>query len=209
MAKLIDLTGKKYNKLTVIERAENTKNGQSRWKCICECGNTTIVASSNLKNGEVKSCGCLRHLQKDTHHESKTKLYRMWKSMIYRCHNPKNQAYEYYGARGIKVCEEWHDFLKFKEWVLKTKPSQDLTIERVDVNKDYSPENCIWIPISEQANNRRSCVYFEYNGEKHNLMEWCKILNLNYKNVHNRIYKLNWSFEKAISIPIDTKKRSK
>lgn len=209
MAKLIDLTGMKYNKLTVVKRAENSKNGQARWECVCDCGNTTIVVSNNLKNGAVKSCGCLKHLKKNTHHESKTKLYRMWTSMIYRCHNPKNQGYKYYGARGIRVCDEWHDFLNFKKWVLETKNEPNLTLERIDVNKDYSPENCTWIPFSEQANNRRSCRYFEYNGEKHNLMEWCNKLNLNYKNVHNRIYKLNWSFEKAISTPIDIKKRSK
>ena len=211
MSKLIDITGKKYNMLTVVKRVENGSNGQVRWECICDCGNTTIVKGGNLKNGAVKSCGCLLHKtpHNKTHGESNTSLYRMWKGMIYRCHNEKNQAYKFYGARGISVCDSWHDYETFKKWVEETKPDDDYTIERLDVNDNYCPQNCIWIPMEEQANNRRSNVNIEYNGETHNLMQWCKLLNLNYKNVHNRIYKLGWSFEKAISTDIDKSKRNK
>lgn len=211
MSKLIDITGNKYNMLTVLGRVENDKNGQSRWECICECGNKTIVKGANLKNGAVKSCGCLVHrpaLNKK-HGESNTPLYRMWTSMIYRCDNPKYIAYKYYGARGIRVCDEWHDYETFKKWVNETKTDDSYTIERIDVNGDYGPDNCKWIPMSEQANNRRSNIVIDYNGEEHTLMQWCKKLNLNYKNVHNRMYKLGWSFEKAISTDIDISKRNK
>lgn len=210
MSKLIDITGNKYNKLTVIGRVENGNKGASRWKCLCDCGNITYVRGGNLKSGSVKSCGCLNKKPHYLiHGDSDKPLYAMWTSMMYRCHNPKNQAYKFYGARGISVCEEWHDYLKFKEWVESTKKEESLTIERIDVNGNYCPENCIWVSMKEQANNRRSNIIFEYNGEKHNLMEWCNLLGLNYKNIHNRIYKLGWSFEKAISTKIDESKRNK
>lgn len=144
-----------------------------------------------------------------THGQSNTKLYARWASIKQRCYNPRHPAYKYYGARGIKMCEEWkNDFLKFKEWVDKTANGLDLTVERVDVNGDYCPQNCIWVEMSQQANNRRSNILFTYRGETHNLTTWCDILNLNYKNVHNRIYKLGWSFEKAVTTPICVSKRN-
>lgn len=210
MSELINLIGKKFNHLTVIERAENAPHGISRWVCECECGNRTIVRGSNLKSGAVKSCGCLSHIPYNkTHGESKSRLYRKWKSMLSRCECEKDKAYKNYGARGIHVCEEWHDFLTFKNWVLQTRTCENDTLERIDVNKGYSPDNCTWIPLSQQAKNRTSAVIINYNGETHSLMEWCELLNLNYKNVHNRIYKLHWSFEKAINTPIDISKRNK
>ena len=209
MSALIDLTGQRFNCLTVIERAENTTKGIARWKCKCDCGNYTIVRGSNLKTGAVKSCGCLNHIAyTKTHGESQTKLYRHWRSMIYRCSNPKNRAYKWYGERGIKVCEEWQTYEGFKKWVLETRPKEDYSVERINVNGDYCPENCTWIPLSEQANNRTSCINFEHCGKTMNLMEWCKTLNLDYKRVHNRIFKLGWDFEKAISTPVNENKRN-
>ena len=210
MAKLIDLTGKRFNNLYVIERASNTKGGSARWKCKCDCGNETIVSASNLKTGAVKSCGCLRKVpQNKTHGLSKSQLYRMWISMIYRCENPKHNAYKYYGAKGITVCEEWHDFSAFKKWADETKPFKDATVDRIDNNKGYSPDNCRWADMSTQANNRSSNLEITYNGETHNLREWSEMLNLDYKRVHNRMNKLGWSFEKAVSTPVDQKKRNK
>lgn len=210
MSKLIDLTGQKFAKLTVIKRAENAKNGNVRWECVCECGNKTIVTGGNLKSGTVKSCGCLKKIPSNIKHkESKTPLYRKWKSMLYRCENPKHQAYKDYGARGITVCEEWHDFLAFKRWVEKTKPNGNLSIDRIDNDKGYCPNNCRWVSEKEQANNRRSNVMIAYQGEIHNLLEWSDILGFNYKSVHNRMHKLGWTFERAISTPIDIKKRNK
>lgn len=203
MSKFIDLTGKKFNMLTVLE-LHDKENGIARWKCQCECGNISIVRGGNLKSGAVKSCGCMSsRVRKKTHCESNTKLYRHWISMIYRCSNPKHFAYKWYGARGIKVCDEWKTYEGFKEWVLKTKPKdyEDISVERVDVNGDYCPQNCIWIPLREQANNRRTCRYYTYNGKTQNLMQWCKEYNVNYKLVHDRIYKSGWSFEKAMFTP--------
>lgn len=210
MSKLIDLTGQRFAKLTVIKRAENYKHGIVAWECLCDCGNTTVVRSGNLKSGAVKSCGCLNKISYTaTHKESKTPLYRKWKSMLYRCENKKHIAYKDYGARGITVCEEWHDFLSFKKWVEETKPCGEFSIDRIDNDKGYSPDNCRWASQKEQANNRRSNVMIAYQNEVHNLMEWSKILGFDYKSVHNRMHKLGWSFEKAINTPIDIKKRNK
>lgn len=210
MGKLIDLTGQRFNNLLVIERAENTKGGSARWKCRCDCGNETIVSAANLKSNAVKSCGCLRTAPPNkTHGLSKTPLYRMWRSMIYRCENPKHNAYKNYGGRGITVCEEWHDFETFKKWVEETKPYENATVDRIDNNKGYSPQNCRWVDMSIQANNRNNNLSISYNGETHNLMEWSKILDFDYKRVHNRMNKLGWSFEKSIATPVEEKKRNK
>lgn len=207
MAKLIDLTEQTFNNLTVIARAENGNRGNARWLCRCVCGNKVIVSANNLKSGAVKSCGCLRKPYA-THRASNTPLYRMWISMIYRCENPKYFAYKYYGKRGITVCEEWHDFLVFKSWVDNTKPIGKYSLDRIDNNKSYCPSNCKWSSAKEQANNRRSNVLIEYQGDSHTLRQWSEIIGFDYKTVHNRIHKLKWSFEKAISEPIDIKKSS-
>lgn len=210
MSKLVNLTGERFGKLTVIKRAENAKGGISRWECQCDCGNKKIVRGNDLKRGSVKSCGCLRKTPPNTkHREAGTRLYRKWISILRRCENPKCPYYKNYGARGITVCDEWHDYLIFKKWVEETQPSGDFTIDRIDNNKGYSPENCRWANSKTQANNRRNNVLIDYQGETHNLTEWSEILGFNYKNVHNRMYRLGWSFEKSISVPIDIKKRNK
>ena len=208
--KRIDLTGEKFCLLTVDSYAK-TENGYAYWNCTCDCGNKTIVRGSNLKSGEVKSCGCLTHRfsANRTHGESKSKLYRHWISMIYRCSKPNNHAYKWYGGRGISVCDEWKTYEGFKQWVQKTRPDESYTCERIDVNGDYCPQNCTWIPLNKQQNNRTTCIVIEYNGKRKNLTEWCKEYGIDYYLVHNRIYKLGWDFEKALFTPVDVKKRNK
>lgn len=203
-----DLTGKRFNKLVVLYRDENGHGDKSRWKCICDCGNETTVSGTNLKTGAVKSCGCLRHTKHDTHHLSNTRLYRIWNAMKNRCYLKSHHAYSYYGARGIVVCAEWKDnFEAFYDWAISSGYSEDLTIDRIDNNGSYSPENCKWSTREEQVNNRRSCVLITYNGETKSLMQWCKLLNLPYKLIHQRMHLKNISFEEAISIPIKSKKK--
>lgn len=210
MARYIDYTGMRYGLLTVVKRAEGTKCGAAQWVCKCDCGNEIILPSYTLKRETVKDCGCVaRPHFNATHGASNTKLYSMWKLMLYRCENPKNNAYKYYGKRGLTVCEEWHDFHTFKKWVDETKPQGNYTLDRIDNNLGYSPSNCRWADGSTQANNRRSNVMIEYKGETHDLMEWSHILEFDYKRVHNRMNKLGWTFEKAISTPVDKKKRNK
>ena len=212
MPRFIDLVGKKFNKLTVIERAENASSGAVRWKCLCDCGNYTIVRAANLKNGAVKSCGCLLHEteNKKTHGMSKTRIYKEWCAIKNRCLNTNIPTAENYVNRGITICGEWKDdFQAFYDWAMSHGYDDSLTIERKDVNGNYCPENCCWIPFGEQANNRRRNLSIEYNGKTQNLKEWCKELNLDYKRVHNRMSKLGYSFEEAITKPVMTQKRNK
>lgn len=209
MSKFIDRTGEKYNHLLVLG-LEAITNGKPAWKCRCDCGKITVVRGSNLVSGAVKSCGCLRNTPYNkTHGDSNTKLYRHWKSMIYRCTKPNHPAYRWYGARGISVCDEWLDYENFKKWAIETQPDKSYTVDRIDVNGNYCPENCRWATREEQANNRRSNIMFEYRGERKNLMQWSKCLNVGYKLLYNRINKLGWDFEKAITTPVDVKKRNK
>ena len=211
MSNYKDLTGQKFNMLTVIERLPNNSANKVVWKCICDCGNTTTVTTGNLKNGSVKSCGCLVHIgHTTTHGMGNTKLYGVWGAMKSRCNNHNSRQYINYGARGIRVCHEWNEsFESFYKWAVNSGYRDGLTIERVDNNGNYCKENCIWATPKQQAQNRRSCYTFEYGGKKQNLAQWCEELRLDYKLIHNRIFKLHWSFDRAILEPVHTEKRNK
>lgn len=208
MSNFEDLTGKTYNMLTVIKRLPNNSSGATVWECQCECGRITKVRSSNLKNGNVKSCGCLKHRSTSTtHNKSNTKLYGIWNAMKQRCYNPNYHAYKNYGGRGIIICDDWvNSFNNFYNWAINNGYQEGLSIERINVDDNYYPNNCTWITLAQQAQNRRSCHMFCYNNKKQNLTQWCNELGLDYKLVHNRIFKLNWSFERAISEPVHTEK---
>ena len=204
MSKLIDLTGERFYDLVVVKRLDNTSRGVSVWECLCDCGNITKVRGNNLRSGAVKSCGCRRSRIKPTmtHNMSKTSLYSRWALIKRRCDSPNYPSYKDYGGRGIKVCKEWHDsFENFADWALNNGYSENLTIE--------SPENCTWITKSEQARNRRSSYSIKYKGKTQNLTDWCKELNLPFKTIHSRIYRQGWSFERALSEPVNLNKRNK
>lgn len=210
MSRLIDITGERYSRLLVLERAENTERGQAVWKCLCDCGNITYVRGGNLKSGAVKSCGCLlKDNAHRTHGLSHTKIYGLWGNIKRRCYCPTISCYKYYGGRGIKMCDEWRDsFDAFYEWVKATRFDDSLTIERIDPNGDYCPENCTWANMTEQANNKRNNDFYTHNGETKSLTQWCYSLGLDYWLVRNRIKKLGWAFERAISEPIHINKRN-
>ena len=160
--KMIDLTGQRFGLLTVIERAENAKNGVIRWRCKCDCGKETITSTSHLRSGHTKSCGCLglRHATeaKIKHGMSGTHLYNIFRMMHGRCEDPKNKAFPYYGGRGIKVCDEWTDFEIFKVWALSNDYEDGLSIDRIDPNGNYEPSNCEWVTRSE--NSKRMHAYY-------------------------------------------------
>lgn len=136
------------------------------------------------------------------HGESKTRLHNTWCGMIDRCNNKKDASYPRYGGRGIKICEEWlNDYRNFAKWARKNGYTDELTIERIDVNGDYCPENCKWATTKEQARNRRTTKWVEWQGRKMSLAEAAEMANLPYKQVHFRIKK-GWSLEKALTTPL-------
>lgn len=201
--KYIDLTGQKFGRLLVLERGENSKEGKAQWKCKCDCGNEHTASSQNLKTGNTKSCGCYRKeiLRASKHGMTGTRIYNIWFGMKQRCYYPKNRCYKTYGAEGVTVCEEWrHNFQAFYDWAMSHGYRGDLSIERIDNAKGYSPDNCRWATITEQANNKRNNRLITDNGETHSLAEWAEITGLNRVTIAYRL-KANWDIEKALSTP--------
>ena len=204
--------GKKYGRLTVIGFREiySSSGHYIGWDCKCDCGNTVYGKRPNqIKSGETNSCGCLKEEQnihnlgekRKTHGKSKTRLYSIWSGMKRRCFNSNEKAYPSYGGRGISICSEWLDFQRFQDWALNNGYKEKLTIERIDTNGNYCPENCAWIPLSEQAKNKRNIRYVFVNGEKMPLKTACEILGLPYKAIHLRITRYGMNFEDAIKRP--------
>lgn len=209
MANLIDLTGQRFGKLTVISKDEDyirpSGKREHRYLCRCECGREVTVIKSNLIRN-TRSCGCLKgkyiSASKITHGMSNSRLYQIWQNMKNRCYNPNVDRYNRYGGRGIKVCDEWKDnFQTFYEWSMNHGYSDNLSIDRKDVNGNYTPDNCRWISMDKQADNKSNSRIFEYNGEAHTVSEWSKILDISRDIIWNRI-KRGWDIERVFTQPI-------
>ena len=192
-----DITGQKFSKLTAIEMCGKDKNGLALWKCECDCGNESVVNYYSLLNGHTKSCGC----NNKKHGKSDTRIYQTWTNMRGRCYSPKHHGFKYYGGRGIKVCDEWNDsFETFYEWAINNGYEKNLTIERINVNGDYCPNNCTWISKSEQQRNRRDTIYLTYNGKTLNTWQWSKITGLSQETISQRRYS-HWNDERILTEP--------
>lgn len=168
--KLKDLAGLKFGRLTVLERADN-KGRYTVWRCRCDCGNVCVVTGNSLKSGRTKSCGCL-HGQK--HGMADTDIYNTWISIKQRCFNPKTPNYNRYGGRGITICDEWKDdFQAFYDYVSKLPhfDEKGYSLDRIDNNKGYEPDNIHWADAKTQARNTRRNIFVEYNGVKMTLSE--------------------------------------
>jgi hypothetical protein len=148
-----DLTGQKFGYLTAkyFVTSSQSKNGYSGWMCQCDCGNEHFVSTKALTSGNTSSCGCYEKERKFKHGQSRTKLYYIWSSMRERCNKPEVPNYRFYGAKGIKVCAEWEQFIPFRDWALANGYEEGLSIERKDSTKGYEPSNCTWIPRYENA----------------------------------------------------------
>lgn len=197
--------GKKYNHLTIIENAGKGYRGVSNVKCKCDCGNIKIESCSAILRGKTKSCGCGAKAYRERfikehymHGHSDGRLYRIRAGMITRCYNSKRADYDHYGGKGITVCNEWlNDYLSFEKWALENGYADNLTIDRIDVNKGYSPENCRWVSNKEQSRNREITIYVVYNGERKPLSTWAEELGKSYFTLHAR-YKKGWSDREII-----------
>ena len=205
MSKIKDMTGKRVGRLVVIEKAESDKRGKARWLCQCDCGNTVVVNGDSLRNNRTNSCGCLKNdlssMRNKTHGMYNTKLYRVYRAMLNRCNRPKDNSYKNYGEREITVCNEWlSNFQTFYDWAISNGYKDGLTLERKDVNKGYSPDNCCWIPKSDQSRNRRSNHPITYKGETKLLVDWSKEYGISIKLLSRRL-RDGWDIERALNEP--------
>ena len=186
-----ELIGQRFGLLTVVADASAGHRYQMA-RCQCDCGNFTVIRKNRLfeRTGKQLGCGCLRgrHIK---HSDSNSKLYRVWDSMVRRCHNSNHRAFASYGGRGILVCEEWRDYRNFKAWADTSGYAQGLTIDRINNNNGYDLENCRWATRKQQANNRRCCVYVEHDGQRLTLTEWSETLGVSRKTVRKHLEAMN------------------
>lgn len=208
MGKFQDLTGQRFGRLTVVERASDyvspNKHKLARWLCRCDCGNNIIAIGCSLKRKSTQSCGCLQKElaanKHTTHSKYGCRLYRIWIAINQRCNNPKNNEFNAYGGRGITVCEEWNNnFQVFYDWALRNGYADNLTIDRINVNGNYEPSNCKWATRKEQANNTRRNRIITYNGKTQTLTQWADELKISYATLSCRINRYHWSEERALS----------
>jgi hypothetical protein len=198
-----DLTGKKFNMLLVVCKHGHIGKKVS-WKCVCDCGAESIVVTNSLTSGNTKSCGCLNIKRAKelnlSHGMCKTRFYQIWCGLKNRCYKPNNVHYHLYGGRGIRLCERWHNFINFYDDMFETY-QDGLSIDRVDTNGDYSPENCRWADVITQANNTRTNRIETVNGITDTVANLCRIFNMKTSTVNMRLFR-GWSIEDAILKPI-------
>lgn len=210
-----DLTGERFGRLLVISRAEDAvtissgkKRTRRRWLCKCDCGNTKVVYHDNLLGDKTHSCGCIQKeaasRSNTTHGETDTRLYGVWCAMKRRCYNPDVPEYKNYGGRGITMCDDWkNSYELFRDWALSTGYDCNAgrgkcTIDRIDNNSGYCPENCRWVDQQAQMNNVRYNRHITYNNETHTIAEWSRITGIPYSVLRQRISRYGYDIGQAI-----------
>ena len=189
----------RMNRLTLIGFSHYSK-GKKYCKFACACGNTKVIRYNHVMSERIKSCGCLAKEKGNNyrHGYTGTRLYNVWTNMKGRCTNPNNVGYQNYGGRGISVCNDWSDsFISFMTWALANGYSDNLTIERKDVNSGYCPDNCTWISIEKQNENKTTTTYLTHNGETKSIKNWAEETGTSIKTICNRIYS-GWCDYEAI-----------
>jgi hypothetical protein len=192
-----------FGKLTVLRRDGSTARGQAAWRCRCECGNEVTVPGNSLRTRNTKSCGCLREEASreahTTHGMSRSRTYHIWQSMMRRCYEEDFLGYENYGGRGIVVEGRWYTFENFVRDMGECPAG--LTLDRIDTEKGYGPDNCRWADQKTQTRNRRATVMVEHGGQKKSLAEWAELLGLGRQLLYTRIFVHSWPVEKAFTTP--------
>lgn len=190
----IDVTGQKFGRLSVVCDAPNGKSGR-RISCVCDCGKSVTCNLRDLMGGKQKSCGCwnreelrLIAIARATHRACRTSEYYIWAGLKARCLNPKARSYPHYGGRGIKVCDRWLDSFETFLADMGKKPFKTASIDRIDVNGDYTPDNCRWASLKRQARNRQFHLRVEHDGRTMLLIEACELAGINYKTAKYRVY---------------------
>lgn len=203
-----DMTNVRFGRLLCIKIGPKN-NGCYQWECICDCGNIKLSSGRDLRYGKINSCGCLKKEScskngklRKTHGLSRTnkRLYDIWRQMLSRCYNKNNKDFFGYGNRGIRVFEEWKNIDKFFLWANNSGYQNNLTIERNDFNKDYCPDNCRWIPMSEQAHNTRRCKKITFNDKTLHISAWSRETGIAVHTIITRL-RLGWSIEKTLTEP--------
>lgn len=210
MRKIKDIQGNKYGRLTVISFV-GTKNKKARWLCKCDCGNIVEVYGVDLRGANTKSCGCLRHQGRQSLHHNliKTRIYGIWTGMKQRCYDINAKQYKDYGGRGITICDEWkNDFMTFYDWSIGNRYNDTLTIDRINNDGSYCPENCRWTTHKKQMSNTRRNLIYTIDGETLCLSEWCEKYNMPYWTVLHRIHR-GVDVKTALTKPIDITRRNK
>jgi hypothetical protein len=206
MTKIIDLTGIIFGDLKVIEFSGINKNRKATWLCECKCGNKKIIVSNSLINQLTRSCGC-KSAVKRKHGMSNTRLYSIWQHMRQRCGNPKSKDYELYGLRGIRVCNEWDsNFINFYTWAINNGYTDNLSIDRKNVNGNYEPKNCRWASDEIQSNNKRTTKYLTINGTMKCLKEWSNISGNSPSTIRRRL-SMGLTAHDAVFLPISFYRR--
>lgn len=204
MKKIIDLTGQTFGRLTVEgQESARDKRGRVVWRLACQCGNKVFYEAGRFKYGNTVSCGCYRReLVGDEHRShglSKTPVYSSWLTMRKRCYNEQSPDYPTYGGRGISVCDRWMSFENFYA-DMGDRP-KGMSLDRIDCDGDYSPENCRWATNTQQARNKRNTRMVTFNGVTKSLRDFCEELSLNCGTVMTRITQLGWSIDRALTVP--------
>lgn len=203
MTLLIDLTGKKFHYWTVIERDMTPNLTRVRWMAQCKCGTIKSIKGDKLVGDYTKSCGCRENKANSIHRLSYTRIYKILSQMKSRCYRLSNPAYLRYGGRGIKVCDEWFDNVEsFYRWSIENGYSEDLTIDRIDNNKGYSPDNCRWADKKTQANNNSRNAKVTYNGQTMNKIQWAEYLGVRPGLMYSRFDKWGEDYERIFNQPI-------
>ena len=190
------IPNERYGKLIILAEAEKAKDGARRVLCRCDCGTEFVTRLKSVRIGNTKSCGCLRFStapKKEKKQRKRSRLYGVWTTMKGRCNNPNHTEYHRYGAKGIKVCEEWNSSFKtFEKWAYENgydenAPRGKCTIDRIDSCGNYEPSNCRWVDFKIQSNNTNRNHLITYNGETHTMSEWSDITGISYYVIRSRV----------------------